>query len=47
MQITNETLNTIHTRRSCRAYTAQQVGRDKLVAVIDAGLWADSGKGRQ
>ena len=47
MQITNETLNTIHTRRSCRAYTAQQVGPDKLDAVIDAGLWAASGMGRQ
>lgn len=47
MLITNETLNTIHTRRSCRAYTAQQVGPDKLDAVIDAGLWAASGMGRQ
>ena len=47
MQITNETLNTIHTRRSCRAYTAQQVELDKLDAVIDAGLWAASGMGRQ
>jgi len=47
MQITNETLNTIHTRRSCRAYTAQQVEPDKLDAVIDAGLWAASGMGRQ
>lgn len=47
MLITNETLNTIHTRRSCRAYTAQQVEPDKLDAVIDAGLWAASGMGRQ
>lgn len=47
MLITNETINTIHTRRSCRAYTAHQVEPDKLDAVIDAGLWAASGMGRQ
>lgn len=47
MLLTNDTLKTIHSRRSCRAYTAQQVERDKLDTVIDAGLWAASGMGRQ
>lgn len=47
MLLTNDTLKTIHSRRSCRAYTAQQVEQDKLDTVIDAGLWAASGMGRQ
>ena len=47
MLLKNETLDTIHSRRSCRAYTAQPVEADKLDTVIDAGLWAASGMGRQ
>ena len=42
---TNETLKTIHSRRSCRAYQDRQVDRDSLDTVIDAGLWAASGRG--
>ena len=45
--LTNATLNTIHSRRSCRAYTAQQVEAEKFETVLDAGLWAASGMGRQ
>lgn len=44
---TNDTLNTIHSRRSCRAYQERQVDRDSLDTVIDAGLWAASGRGSQ
>ena len=44
---TNETLKTIHSRRSCRAYQDRQVDRDSLDTVIDAGLWAASGRGAQ
>lgn len=44
---TNETLKTIHSRRSCRAYQDRQVDRDSLDTVIDAGLWAASGRGSQ
>ena len=44
---TNDTLKTIHTRRSCRAYQDRQVDRDSLDTVIDAGLWAASGRGSQ
>lgn len=44
---TNDTLEIIHSRRSCRAYQARQVDRDSLDTVIDAGLWAASGRGSQ
>lgn len=44
---TNDTLKTIHSRRSCRAYQDRQVDRDSLDTVIDAGLWAASGRGAQ
>ena len=47
MLLKNETLDTIHSRRSCRAYTDRQVEADKLDTVLDAGLWAASGMGRQ
>ena len=43
----NEVLQCIKTRRSCRAYTAQQVEPEKLKAILEAGTWAASGMGRQ
>lgn len=43
----NEVLRNIKTRRSCRAYTAQQVEPEKLKAILEAGTWAASGMGRQ
>lgn len=39
----NEVLQNIRTRRSCRAYTAQQVEPEKLKAILEAGTWAASG----
>ena len=43
----NEVLRNIKTRRSCRAYTAQQVEPEKLKTIVEAGTWAASGMGRQ
>ena len=43
----NEVLQNIRTRRSCRAYTAQQVEPEKLKAILEAGTWAASGMGCQ
>lgn len=43
----NEVLRNIKTRRSCRAYTAQQIEPEKLKAILEAGTWAASGMGRQ
>ena len=43
----NEVLRNIKTRRSCRAYTAQQAEPEKLKAILEAGTWAASGMGRQ
>lgn len=43
----NETLNTLATRRSCRGYLPQQIQKEELDAVLNAGTWAPSGMGRQ
>ena len=43
----NEVLQNIRTRRSCRAYTAQQVEPEKLKVILEAGTWAASGHGWQ
>ena len=32
-----DTLNTLKTRRSCRAYTSEHVEEEKLNAIIEAG----------
>lgn len=41
-------LNTvIKNRRSVRKYTEERVSQDKVDQIIEAGLWAASGKGRQ
>lgn len=40
-------LDTLKARRSCRAYTAQPVGKDELAKIIEAGTFAASGMGKQ
>lgn len=42
-----ETLNTLKTRRSCRAYKADHVEEEKLNAIIEAGTYAPTGMGKQ
>ena len=42
-----ETLTTLKTRRSCRAYTPDAVEADKLNAIIEAGTYAATGMGKQ
>lgn len=43
----NETLQTLITRRSCRKYLSTPVEQEKVERVIEAGLYAPSGKGFQ
>ena len=40
---TNEVLENIKARRSVRAYTAQQVPEDELLAILEAGTYAPNG----
>lgn len=47
MSIQNEVLSAIAARRSCRAYTAQQIKPEELQAVLDAGTWAPTAMNRQ
>jgi nitroreductase len=42
-----ETLTTLKTRRSCRAYKAEHVEEEKLNAIIEAGTYAPTGLGKQ
>ena len=42
-----ETLTTLKTRRSCRAYKADHVEEEKLKAIIEAGTYAPTGMGKQ
>ena len=42
-----ETLEVLKYRRSCRAYKPELIEEDKLQAIIEAGLYAASGMGRQ
>jgi nitroreductase len=37
----------IRTRRSCRVFSDRPVERDKLERIVEAALWAPSGKNRQ
>ena len=41
------TLTTLKTRRSCRAYKPEHVEEDKLNAIIEAGTYAATGMGKQ
>ena len=43
----NETLTSIHERRSTRAFRSDPVPRELIEQVVDAGLWAASGMNRQ
>ena len=45
--MTNETLETIKNRRSCRAYKPGQITDEELNAVLEAGTYAASAMGRQ
>ena len=45
--MTNETLHTLETRRSCRAYKPQQITEEELAAVLRAGTYAPSAKNLQ
>lgn len=42
-----ETLKVLETRRSCRAYKADMIEEDKLNAIIKAGTYAATGRGKQ
>ena len=42
-----ETLTTLKTRRSCRAYKDELIEEEKLNAIIEAGTYAATGMGRQ
>ncbi|MDE5852821.1 MAG: nitroreductase [Oscillospiraceae bacterium] len=42
-----ETLTTLKTRRSCRAYKPEHVENEKLNAIIEAGTYAATGMGKQ
>lgn len=45
--MTNETLKTLETRRSCRKFKPDMVSDEELEAVIRAGTFAPSGKNQQ
>lgn len=45
--ITNETLETLRNRRSCKAYKPEQIKEDELDTILDAGTWAPTGMGKQ
>lgn len=43
----NPTLQSLKTRRSCRRYKAEQITREELEAVLEAGTYAPTGHGTQ
>jgi len=43
----NETLKVIKERRSCRAFKKDQISKDDLEAIVNAGIWAPTGNNRQ
>ena len=43
----NETLRTIHERRSTRAFKSDPVPRELIEQIVDAGIWAPSGMNKQ
>lgn len=43
----NETLQTIRNRRSIRAFSDKPVPRELIEQIVDAGIWAASGKNGQ
>ena len=42
-----ETLITLKTRRSCRAYKPELIEEEKLNAILEAGTYAATGMGKQ
>lgn len=42
-----ETITTLKTRRSCRAYKPEHVEEEKLNAIMEAGTYAATGMGKQ
>ena len=42
-----ETLTTLKTRRSCRAYKPEHIEEEKLNAIVEAGTYAATGMGKQ
>ena len=38
--MTNDTLDTLKSRRSCRAYKPEQITEAELAAVLEAGTYA-------
>ena len=42
-----DTLTTLKTRRSCRAYKPDHIEEEKLHAIIEAGTYAATGMGKQ
>ena len=45
--MTNEVLNVLENRRSCREYRNEQIKDEELRTVLDAGLWAPTAMGTQ
>jgi len=45
--MTNETLNTLKSRRSCRNFKPDMIKEEELQAVLEAGTWAATGMGKQ
>ena len=43
----SDTLITLKTRRSCRAYKPEHVEEEKLQAILEAGTYAPTGMGKQ
>lgn len=43
----NETIKTLESRCSCKAYTDEMVPEDSLKEILEAGLYAPSGLGQQ
>lgn len=45
--MTNPTLETLKTRRSCRKYLSKQITDEELNTVLEAGTYAPSARGKQ
>lgn len=45
--IKNETLETLKSRRSCKAYKPEQIKEEELDAILEAGTYAPTGMGKQ
>ena len=46
-EMNQEALKVMETRRSCRAYKPEQITEEELQAVLRAGTYAPTGRGRQ